>query len=377
MSKNIEFKAYCFDLDRVRQACASLGAHLERDHRQRDTYFAVPHHRLKLRESDKYGSCLIHYRRADVSSIRESTYTKIDLPNATASAVGDALSEDVGILVVVEKYRQSYTLDSALINLDTVEELGSFVEIEIDVQQGGEVRALERACWLKDQLNICEIDIVPVSYSDLVRAYQRAKSWRTRLATISNPGHLFLVDGPSASGKSTVATRLRQANALDLTFARRHCTRKRRINDEDEYIFVSNDEFAKMAHAGNFLEHKNFEFGMSYGLSWDEAVYPMSQGKNVLAIMNWGNARHVRRIFPEAKIILTSAGEETLRRRLIRRGIHNPEQLTERLGNAKRFSGYEQIYDLVLSNEDGRLDAVISEGAEYISTATCLAMRHA
>lgn len=377
MSKNIEFKAYCLDLDRVRQACASLGAHLARDHRQRDTYFSVPHNRLKLRESDKYGSSLIHYRRADLSSIRESTYTKIDLPDATASAVGDALSDDVGTLVVVEKHRQSYTLDSALINLDTVEGLGSFVEIEIDVEQVGEERAFERARWLKDKLNISEIDIVPVSYSDLVTAYQRAKSWRDGLATLSNPGHIFLVDGPSASGKSTVAARLRQANALDLTFARRHCTRKRRMNEEDEYIFVSNDEFAKMAHAGNFLEHRNFEFGMSYGLSWDEAVRPMTQGKNVLAIMNWGNALHVRRVFPEAKIILTTAAQETLRRRLITRGIHNLEQLTERLGNAKRFSGYNEIYDLIVSNEDGRLNEVISTVADFISTTTRQAMRHA
>src|SRR5882724_536259 len=154
MSKNIEFKAYCLDLDRVRQACVRLGAHLVRDHRQRDTYFAVPRNRLKLRESDKYGSCLIHYRRADLSAIRESTYTKIDLPAAKASAVGDALSDDVGILVSVEKHRQSYTLDSALINLDTVEELGSFIEIEIDVEQIGDERAFEYARWLKDQLNI-------------------------------------------------------------------------------------------------------------------------------------------------------------------------------------------------------------------------------
>jgi guanylate kinase len=377
MSKNIEFKAYCLDLDRARQTCERLGALLARDHRQRDTYFAVPRNRLKLRESDKYGSCLIHYRRADLSSIRESTYTKIDLPPASASAVGDALSEDVGTLVVVEKHRQSYTLDSALINLDTVQELGSFIEIEIDVEHIGDERAFEYARWLKDQLDISEIDIVPVSYSDLVKVYQRAKNWRGELAIASNPGRLFLVDGPSASGKSTVAARLRQANALDLTFARRHCTRKRRVNEEDEYIFVSNDEFARMAHAGDFLEYRNFEFGMSYGLSWDEAVRPMTQGKNALAIMNWGNARHVRRIFPEAKIILTIASQDTLRRRLIARGIHNPEQLTERLGNARRFSGHNEIYDLVVSNEDGQLDDVISRVADYMSTTTRLAMRDA
>ena len=376
MSKNIEVKAYCPVLDSAREVCLKLGASLLRDHQQRDTYFAVPHDRLKLRESDKFGSCIIHYRRVDISSLRESSYTKIDLPG-NAAVLRDVLSSAVGVRIIVEKHRQTYALDSALINLDTVGELGSFIEIEVDAEQGAEEKAFSYARWLKEQLKMSETDIVPVSYSELLPAYQRAKNWRNRLAASSNPGQLFLIDGPSGSGKSTVAARLRQSNGLGLTFARRHCTRNPRFNEEDEYIFVSNDEFAKMARAGDFLEHRNFEFGMSYGLAWDEAVHPMAQGKNVLAIINWGNAKHIRRIFPEARIILATASQDALRRRLISRGIHNPEQLAERLANARRFSGDDEAYDLVVSNEDGELDNVIAKIAGYISTPATQNGRHA
>ncbi len=341
MSKNIEVKAYCFDLDRARQVCASLDARLARDHQQRDTYFAVLQDRLKLRESDKFGSCIIHYRRVDDPSLRESSYTKVDLPN-NAAALRDLLSSAIGVRIIVEKHRETYVLDPALINLDTVAELGSFIEIEVDVEQGDAQKALAYAHRLKSAFQISETDIVPWSYSELLAVYQNAKKWRDRLAKFPNRGRLFLIDGPSGSGKSTIATRLRQNNSLGLCLARRHCTRPRRANEEDEYIFVSNEEFTALAWAGQFLEHRNFEFGMSYGLSWQEAIQPMVQGKDVLAVVNWGNAKHIKRIFPDANLILATASQDTLRRRLIARGTHNSEQLEERLTNAERFSHDDQ-----------------------------------
>ena len=365
MSKNIELKAYCSDLDRARQTCARLGARLARDHWQRDTYFAVSRDRLKLRESDKFGACIIHYRRTNVPSLRDSSYTKIDLSD-NAKALRDLLSDAVGVRIVVEKRRETYVLDSALINLDRIAELGCFVEIEVDIEDRGEQKAVSYARRLKETLNIAEIDIVPWSYSELLATYQNAKKWRGKLEESSNSGQLFLIDGPSGSGKSTLAARLRQDTALALSFARRHCTRERRMNEEDEYIFISNEEFASMARAGDFLEHRNFEFGMSYGLAWDEAMRPLTHGKSVLAVMNWGNAKHVRRMFPTAKLILASASQRTLRQRLVSRGIHNPEQLAERLTNAQRFAGHENLYDLIVSNEDGELEIAVATITDYV-----------
>jgi predicted adenylyl cyclase CyaB len=366
MSKNIELKAYWSDMNRARHVCAALGAHLARNHCQRDTYFAVRQDRLKLRESDKFGSCLIYYRRIDDPSLRESSYTKIDLSD-NASAWRDLLSNAVGIRIVVEKHRETFVLNSALINLDTISELGSFIEIEVHAEKCGDQEALSYAQQLKKAFDISEIDIVPWSYSDLLAAYQNAKRWRAELASPTHAGQLFLIDGPSASGKSTLAARVGRTANSSARFARRHCTRQRRVDEEDEYIFVSYDEFQSMARAGQFVEHRNFEFGMSYGLAWDEAMPPLMQGKNVIAIMNWGNASHVRRIFPPAKVILAKASQDTLRRRLLSRRIHNEAQLEERLTNASRFSGHEELYDLIVSNEDGELEKAVETISRYVS----------
>lgn len=376
MSKNIEVKAYCPDLNRAKKICASLGAHIKRDHWQTDTYFAISQDRLKFRESNKFPSCLIYYRRADDPSLRESSYIKIDLPD-DVTGLRDLLSSAIGTRIIVEKHRETYALSSALINLDTIAELGSFVEIEVDVEEAGADKALIYANRLKNALQIAEGDIVPWSYSELFAAYQNASKWKDRLAKSGDLGRLFLIDGPSGSGKSTIAMRLRQNRALELRFARRHCTRPRRAQEEDEYIFISNKKFTAMVKAGQFLECRNFEFGMSYGLSWQEALQPIVNGKDVLAVVNWGNARHIKRIFSDAILILATAPRSTLRRRLLARGIHNPDHLAERLTNAERFSHDDQVYDLVVSNEDGKLDSVVRKIAGFISGGAATKRRNA
>jgi adenylate cyclase, class 2 len=366
MSKNIEFKAYYSDLERARSICSRLGAEAKRGHWQRDTYFAVQKHRLKLRESDTVGACLIYYRRIDDPSVRESSYVKIDLPESPAD-LRELFSSELGVRIVVEKHRETFFLNSSLINLDKVPGVGSFLEVEVDTQKCGELEALQHARDLMEIFGVREIDIVPWSYSELVASYRKASHWRAETDSIARIGHLFLIDGPSGSGKSTLASRVRKTFDSSLRFARRHCTRKRRADEEDEYIFISNEEFNAMSRTGEFLEHRNFEFGMSYGLAWTEAMPTIIQGGNVLAIMNWGNASHVRRIFPSAKIILAKASQETLRRRINSRGIHNADQLQERLANALRFSGYDELYDLVVSNEDGELESAIESIGDYIS----------
>ncbi len=366
VSKNIEAKAYYPDLARARKICERLGAQLARSHRQRDTYLAVPYGRLKLRESDVFEPCLIYYNRLDMPMIRESSYTLVQLPRRIDD-LKQLLSDAIGIYTVVDKQRDRYELDSALINVDEIAGLDSFVEIEVDADKmGSGDEAEKRAQWLKQELGIQENDIVPWSYAELQAMYQQAQHCRNRLADTPKQGRLFLIDGPSGSGKSTLAALLREEESLGLKFIRRHCTRKPRSSEENEYVFVSPEQFRSLAYSGEFLEYRDFQFGMSYGLMWKEALPPLLAGQNAIAIMNWGNARHVRRIFPEAALILSTASLDSLRRRLVSRGIHDEGQLAERLENARRFSTDASDYHLIIHNEDGQLASAVKRIREYI-----------
>ncbi len=366
MSKNIEAKAYCGDPDRARRICERLGARFVRRHRQRDTYFVVPHGRLKLRESDRLDPMLIHYDRLDMPAIRESSFTLVKL-SPPVDELRNVLSKALGVRIVTDKQRDTYLMEGALVNLDTIAGLGEFLEIEVQVEGlGCEARAREHAGRLKREFEVEENDLIPWSYADLLAMYRQARMWRKRLAQTAGAGHLFLVDGPSGAGKTTASEALWRDSALRLKFVRRHCTRRPRSEQENEYVFVSPDKFRSMAACGDFLDFRDFEFGMSYGLAWKDALEPLLAGQNAVAIMNWGNARHIRRAFPEARLILSIASVETLRRRLVARGIHDDAQLAERLENAQRFSRNSSDYDLLVQNEDGRLDAAVEEIKQYV-----------
>jgi guanylate kinase len=59
---------------------------------------------------------------------------------------------------------------------------------------------------------------------------------------------------------------------------------------------------------------------------------------------------------PEAVTVLVDASLETIRRRLIARGVNTQEQIDERLGNAARVQAYRKFYDYVVTNEEGVLN---------------------
>ena len=190
------------------------------------------------------------------------------------------------------------------------------------------------------------------------RAMQaEARSWRDRVRARDGAGTLFLLDGASCSGKSTLVDRL-TADPQFLELVPRYSTRERRMDDQRrrEYIFISHDAFRQRAATGGFIEYRDFQFGMSYGLPWAEAFGPLLEGRSALGVINLGNVEHVKALVPEAVTVLVDASLETIRRRLIARGVNTPEQVSERLGNALRVQAYRKYYDFVVTNEEGNLN---------------------
>jgi|SRR5580765_719885 len=189
---------------------------------------------------------------------------------------------------------------------------------------------------------------------------QEARIWRGRLherQSSGETGTLFLLDGASCSGKSTLVDRLTSDPSF-LELVPRYSTRERRIDDQRrrEYIFVAHDAFRKRAEAGGFMEYKDFQFGMSYGLPWVEAFSPLLEGRPALGVINLGNVEYVKTLVPEAITVLVDASLETIRRRLIVRGVNTQEQIDERLANAARVQNYRKFYDYVVTNEEGVLN---------------------
>jgi predicted adenylyl cyclase CyaB len=355
---NVEFKAYCDKpSDSIETACSALGVDSSHTTLQTDTYFRARKGRLSLR-TDELGSRLLFYDRPDTPTPRESRSQLIAL-SSTDDPVVDLLTKSLGVRCTIEKQRQVYQRDGTSIHLDDVEGLGRFLDVVIDVERvGGPAPALERSQEILDRVGLSLADIVPWSYAELHNMTAAAVRWRAKRMAAGEAGTLFLLDGASCSGKSTLVDWLTCDSGLPISLVPRYSTRARRKDDGrrgTEYIFVSHEAFRDLAFEGGFIEYRDFQFGMSYGLPWAEAFAPLMEGRQALGVINLGNVRHVKTVLPEAVTILVDASQEAIRARLIARGVNTPEQIAERLANAARVDTYRPLYNHIVRNEDGSL----------------------
>ena len=124
--RNVELKATDPEPARTLERALALGAADQGVIVQRDTYFRVGEGRLKLREEEPGGAHLISYSRPDDASVRVSAYRVVPAPEGLLPA----LTESLGVDVVVEKRRHLLLWETVRIHLDEVTGLGSFVELE-------------------------------------------------------------------------------------------------------------------------------------------------------------------------------------------------------------------------------------------------------
>ncbi len=164
---NIEIKAKSGNQDAVRKILKSQGADFRGTDHQVDTYFKVSSGRLKLREG-KIENHLIHYQRANMAGPKESDVMLF--ATEPGSSLKEILARSLGILAVVDKEREIYFIGNVKFHIDSVKELGTFVEIEA-IGSGGKIsreKLLGQCRHYLELLGIGEKDLVPDSYSDML-----------------------------------------------------------------------------------------------------------------------------------------------------------------------------------------------------------------
>ena len=168
MPVNIEIKARTSSADQVRSILKERGALFIGTDLQTDTYFHVPHGRLKLREGNIEQN-LIWYHRADQKGPKQSSFQLIDARKVPEIKV--LLTAALGIKVVVAKSREIYYIGNVKFHIDQVQELGAFVEIEAGNLQDPSlsVTTLREQCdGYMGLFGIQAEDLLDCSYSDLL-----------------------------------------------------------------------------------------------------------------------------------------------------------------------------------------------------------------
>jgi predicted adenylyl cyclase CyaB len=166
-ARNIEVKARIADPASLRSRVASLAPLPCEVLVQRDTFFAVPRGRLKLRELSGGSGELIFYERADHAGPKESSFLRYACREPGVLSM--VLDHAFGVRGVVEKRREVFMIGRTRVHLDEVRGLGSFLEIEVVLDDGEAAASGEHvARELLAVFGIRETALVGRAYIDLL-----------------------------------------------------------------------------------------------------------------------------------------------------------------------------------------------------------------
>jgi guanylate kinase len=170
----------------------------------------------------------------------------------------------------------------------------------------------------------------------------------------SGPSRLVVLAGPTAVGKGTVSTYIRE-NYPDVLLSVSATTRAPRPGEVDgvHYYFVTDDEFDDMIEAGQFLEWATVHNSYRYGTPRPPIDEALAEGKRVLLEIDLQGARQVRESMPEARLVfLLPPSWEELVRRLIGRGTEDSAEQQRRLDTAKVELAAQDEFDFKVVNRE-------------------------
>lgn len=170
----------------------------------------------------------------------------------------------------------------------------------------------------------------------------------------AEPSRLVVLAGPTAVGKGTVSSYIRD-NYPDVMLSVSATTRKPRPGEVDgvHYYFVSDEEFDRKIAAGELLEWAVVHNSYRYGTPRPPIDEALAAGKRVMLEIDLQGARQVRAVMPEAFLVfLLPPTWEELVRRLIGRGTETPEEQQRRLETAKVELAAQDEFDAKVVNRE-------------------------
>ena len=182
-----------------------------------------------------------------------------------------------------------------------------------------------------------------------------------------NKGGVFIISGPSGSGKVTVLAVL-FSNKPDLLFSISSITRPMRQGEKEgeKYNFISKEKFLYMIENDMLLEHNVFVENY-YGTPREPVENAVKEGKDIIIEVDVNGAAQIREKLPEAvSIFIMPPSFDELKRRLKGRGTESDELIEKRLNSAlgeiKRAAEYDYIIvnDNITAAADNILSVILS-----------------
>lgn len=178
-------------------------------------------------------------------------------------------------------------------------------------------------------------------------------------------GKLFLIVGPSGSGKGTVIQKL-QERFPGFVFPVSYTTREPREGEVDGevYHFISKDEFKKKIDNDEFLEYAVVHSDNYYGTSKKEILEPVQNGAVVVREVDIQGFNSIRDLVPDAhlcSIFMKVKDEADLKNRILNRGEISDDELERRMESAQKEIAQADKCDYQVDNEWGKIKECVNE----------------
>ncbi len=187
-------------------------------------------------------------------------------------------------------------------------------------------------------------------------------------------GLLVVISGPAGSGKGTVIKEL--LKNPDFVYSVSATTRAPRPGEihGKNYYFITREEFEERLANSEMLEYtcycNNF-----YGTPLREALEVVASGKNLILELEVEGAMNVKRLYPEAVLIMLLPPSFAVQEARLRgRATETEEVILARLERTKEEVPLIDHYDYVVYNNPGEAE-VCAEDIQTVVRADRHAMR--
>ncbi|MDD6478655.1 MAG: guanylate kinase [Oscillospiraceae bacterium] len=176
-------------------------------------------------------------------------------------------------------------------------------------------------------------------------------------------GRVFIISGPSGSGKDTLLKILFERYP-NMKFSISSTTRPMREGEVEgeKYNFISKESFLSMLANDELLEHNEF-VGNFYGTPKKPVMDAVSSGEDIIIEVDVNGAAQIREKMPEViSIFIMPPSLEVLKARLSKRGTETKALVEKRLCAALDEIRRAEEYNYIIVND------ALDEAIEDITT---------